>query len=258
MKTPAQHTARRIAATALQQIALAAVVFLLLAGWLHIPDANAFEVMASVVTALLIFGVIGAGETAIALRLTGRPVAVRRLLLGTGVLFVALLGWYAISIVLQHLGTQNGLRAGYYNSKLPAGMRHVFSYEHLYLWLDWLWRGLGWIAGGLLGAAAFACATCDRRLRGLASILRSGRYWLSLLLLTIVGGIVFGTLLNWTPGHGLAVEFFSLVVRVLTVILAEALVVALLFHAMAAGVLRVQDAGKPAPDSNQPRTADVP
>ncbi len=249
---------RSIAAVAMQQIALGLLLFLLLIGWLHIPDANAFEVAASILLALLIAGIAGAGESAIALRLAHRPVTARNLLPGTGCVFVSALLWYGVSLAVDHFSVNDGLRAGYLNSRFPASMRHVFSYEHLGVWFAWMWSALRWIAAGLLAAAAFAWITCEKPMRGLPAVLRSGRYWLSLLLLALVGAVITGTLMTWTPGHGLRVELLSVVLRTVTVVVLYAGAIALLFGAMARAILRGQSAGTGEPEISQPRTADRP
>lgn len=256
--TLSRFSLRNLAAVALWQIALAALLALLVAGWLHVPDANAFEVLVSILLGLLIAVVAGVGESLIALRMTGRPTTARRLLFGTSVVLVAALAWYAISLGIDHLDAQGGLWAGYLNSRFPASLRNLFSYLHLYLLLSWTWSALQWITAGLLGAAAFALVTCGQPGRGLSTILRSGRYWLSLLLLAIVGAIVTDSILSWTPGRGLAVESFSLLLRLLIVIVLNAISIAFLMRSTARAILRVQSAETDEPETSQPRTADMP
>jgi hypothetical protein len=242
---------------ALQQIALAAILFLLAAVWLHVPDANGFEVLASIVLALLIAGVAGAGESFIALRLTHRQPTVHRLALGIGNVLLAALIWFGISAGLDHLSANDGLRAGYLNSRFPASLRNVFSYGHLYLWFGWVWSVLRWIAAGLLAAAAFAFVTCEAPVRGLLAIFRAGAYWLSLLLV-VIGAVSTGALLDWTPGHGIRTETLSLVVRLAVAVALNAATIAILLQAMAGAVLRIQSFGTAEPESIQPRTADIP
>ncbi len=249
---------RSMVAVALQHVALAAFLFLLLIGWLHIPDANAIEVFGSVVTALLIAAVAGAGESAIALRLTNRRATTRRLLLGTGAVCLAALLWFAISLGVDHLSTKQGLWVGYLNSRFPASLRQAFSYEHLFLWFEWAGRALRWGVAGLLAAAIFACITCDRLLFGVRAIFGSAKYWGTLLLLMIVGVGITPALLAWTPGHGIRVEMLSLVLRVSILIALSAISVALLLQAMAQAVLRIQSVGTGEPATSQPRTVDIP
>ena len=256
MTTPT-FSLRATVLTALQQLALAAVLALLVIGWLHVPDANAFEILLSIVLAVLIAATACAGEAFIALRLVRKPATLRRLLIGGGSAFAAILLWYLLTLVIAHFSANDALRAGYLNSRFPASMRQTFSYPHILLWTGWFWNILQWVVLGLLAASAFACATCEVPLRGTFAILRSARYW-GLLALCIVVTAITSKLLNWTPGHGLAVETFSLIIRLAVVIVLNATVVALLLQAIAHAILRVQPAGTADPDVSQPRTADIP
>ncbi len=147
---------RSLASAALQQIALAAVLSLLLFAWLHVPDANAFEVLLSLVLALLIASAAGTGESVIALRMTGRSVTARRLAIGAVAVIVAALLWYGVSLGVDKLSLNDGLRAGYLNSRFPAGLRRAFPYEHIVRGFRLRWSALRWVAAGRLAAAAFA------------------------------------------------------------------------------------------------------
>lgn len=256
MNTPS-FSSRSTAVTALQQIAIAAVLALLVIGWLHIPDANLAEVSASIFVAVLIAGVMGASESVVALRLTRGTITRRRLLIGTVAILVAIALWYGISAIIELFSAKDGLYAGYLNSRFPASFRNVFSFKHLVTWLGWIWTALQWIVAGLLTPAAFACATCDAPAEGTLAIYRSAKYWLALLL-TIAGWVIADALLHWTPGHGLHVEMLSLVVRLLLVTLLNAAAFAWLLQTMAAVILSRYSAGIDDPAVSQPRTADRP
>ncbi|MEZ2345562.1 hypothetical protein [Terriglobus sp. RCC_193] len=251
-------TFRRTAIVALQQITLAALLFLLIAGWLHIPDANVFEVLISIVFALLIAGIAGVGQSLIALRLTSRPATVRRVLLGMAAFVLAVLLWYGVSFGVGHFIEKAGLWAGYLNSRFPASLRHVLSFQHLLLCFLWIGGGVKWIAAGLLAAVVFAVVTCTIPVRGFWAILCTADYWLSLLLFVVVGAVLTGALMGWTPGHGLRVEVLSLVARMLLVIVLNAATIALLLQAMARAVVGIQSVGTDAPVTSQPRTAEMP
>lgn len=253
--TAARLSPRGMAWLGLQQVALAAVLSFLLFAWLHVPDANAFEVLLSLLLAVLVVAVAGAGESALALRLTGRGVTTRRLAVGTSAVFVAALLWYGVSLGIDKLSLNDGMRAGYLNSRFPASMRNTFTYERIGYGFSLFWSALRWLAAGLLAAAAFATTTFDAPVRGLFTILRSGRYWLSLLFLFLAGPCITGWLMHWTPGHGLRVETLSLMLRVLVAIGLNAAAVALLLQAMAAALLRLHSSGTDAPLMSQPRTA---
>ncbi len=256
--TPPVFPLRRTVEIMLQQVALAALLSLLLVCWLHVPDANAFEVFASVLIALLIVCVAGVGETLLALRLTNRAIDARHLLRGIGILFVTALLYFFVSSGVDHLAVNDGLRAGYLNSRFPASLRNIFTYEHLVTWQGWLESALRWIAAGLLAAAAFVLITCNAPVQALLTILRSGRYWLSLLLLALVGSVITGKLLYWTPGHGLGVEMMSLTLRMVTVVVLNAATVAFLLQSMTSAVFRLQSVGTGEPAISQSRTLENP
>jgi hypothetical protein len=256
--TRAPFSLRATTVIALQQIALAALLAILTIGWLHIPDANPLEVFASVVLGLLVVTVFGAGESAIALWLTNKAATSRRLLLGTGIVLAASLLWCALSFGLDHMSAKDGLYAGYLNSRFPASLRTIFSYERLITGLAWLRSALRWIAAGVLGSVAFAYVACDLPKQGMMQICRSAWYWASLLMLTFFGSIITGALLGWTPGRGLTIEALSLLFRMLTVILLDASAIALLLQAMANATLSAQSGGTEEPLASQPRTVDIP
>ncbi len=249
---------RRTLMLALEQIALAAVLFLLIAGWLRIPDAHAFELLCSAVLALLIVVLMGVGESLIALRLAGRPANARQLLLGCCAVLVAAILCYGASLCFERLSINDGLRAGYVNSRLPPKMRMFFSYEHLLTCFGWIWSGLRWIVVCLLAAAAFAFVTSPRPLWSFAAMLRTRRYWLCLLLLVVAGAGVSGALLAWTPGHNLRIQVVSLLLRLPIAIGVDAVAVALLLQAMAGAVSSDQSTGSEEPVSSQPRTLGIP
>lgn len=249
---------RRTAVTALLQIAIAAVVALLVMGWLHIPDANLAEVSASIFVALIIAAVVGVSEAAVASRLTSGTVTRRRLLIGAVAILIAITLLYAFSLIIEHFSANDGLYAGYLNSRFPSSLRSVFSFEHLLVWLGWIWIALRWIVAGLLTPAAFACAACDAPAASTLAIYRSVKYWLALLLLTITGWVIADALLNWTPGHGLYVELPSLILRLLLVTTLNAAAFAWLLQTMASVILSRYPAGTGDPAISHPRTADIP
>ncbi|MEK6398601.1 MAG: hypothetical protein V4734_10995, partial [Terriglobus sp.] len=256
--TTSSISARSVLTVGLQQIALAAVVFVLVVLWLQIPDANAFEVFASVVLALLIALLTGAGECAIALGLIGRRFTARSMCVGTCVVLVAAFFWWLLSAVIDHVSANDALRAGYWNSRFPASLRNVFTFEHLVVWLGWGWSLLRYVIAGLVAAAAFAVIASGSPVRATLAIWGSIRYWVFLLLFVVVGAIVTDTLIGWTPGHGIRVELLSLAARLLLVILLNAATVALLMQSMAHAVLRTQAVGGVDPVTSHPRTEDMP
>jgi len=245
------------------QIEVAICVFVLFVVWLRVPDASALEVAASAVLALLTIGVAGIGESAIFLRLCGRRRTLRRLLLATGLLVGGAALWFGWSAVLDHLRSDDAMRAGYYNSRLPHQLRYFFTYERIALWLGWMWDTLTWVGTGLLAAGIVCGAGSARPLGAIGRVLRSGVYWIVLIAGAFAASTVTASLINWTPGHGLRREMVSLILRLGTVILFDAVVLCLLLCAIAAccrDVVSDEAQAAPAgiPEESQPRTAGNP
>lgn len=244
-----------------EQIGLALLVFLLSVLWLRMPDAGVLDVVGSVLLALIILAVTGAGESVFMLRVAGPARTPARLLRGTLLLLAGVALWLAWNALVEHLHGNDYLRAGYWNSRFPYQLRNFFSFAHILLWLGWFWTTLTWIGAGFIALFVFA-GTASARPRG--AILRALRcltYWIAVILGTIVATVLAGSLLRWTPGHGLRVELISLLLRLSVAAIADAIVVCFLM-AILATCIRESDAlyAKPAgrPDDSQPRTADNP
>jgi hypothetical protein len=247
----------RIVAT---QIALAVLVFGLSVLWLRMPDASLVDVVGTVLLGIFVLALAGGGEASMMLRLCGRPLTLWRLLRGCVLVLVGVALWFGWSLLIGHLSANDWEWAGYLNSRAPHQLRNVFSYLHLHSFFEGLWSTLRWVGAGLLGAFVFAANTANRPLRALGTISRSLSYWLCLLVGVIAAVQITGFVMGWTPGHGLAVETFSLVLRLAGVVIFDALVVCLLLSVLAACVLRSDSYETPAgtPEDSQPRTVPTP
>jgi len=252
----------------LQQIGLAILVFLLYALWLRVPDASVLDVVGSVCLALLVICVAGAGESALILRLADRLRTPGRLLRGTILLLAGTALWLGWIALLGHFrgdyNSNDDLWAGYLNSRFPHHLRNIFTYQHILLWLGWMWTALLWVGAGIVAAFVFAGTVSTRPIRVALRPLRSIAYWCFVVLAVTAASLFSGTVLGWTPGHGLRVEMMSLVLRLTTVVLVDAVMVCLGLTMLAA-FARQGDApdavhSTPAgmPDDSQPRTADAP
>ena len=245
----------------LRQIGLALLVFLLYALWLRVPDASVIDVIGSAVLALAVLAVAGVGESSLILRLVTVPRSPSRLLRGAALLLVGVLLWFGWSALLDHLHGDDYLRAGYLNSKFPHQLRNIFSFEHIVLWLGWMWTALAWISAGVIGLFVFVFATAVRPLGAMLRALRCLTYWVGVVVGTTVATSLVGSLIEWTPGHGLGIEMLSVVLRLsLAAVIDAALVCTLL--AILATCVRQADAAYAAPagtpDESQPRTTDNP
>ena len=140
----------------LRQMVLAVVVVLLSIVWLRLSDSNVLWVGLSLLLGLVILVVAGGGETSLLLSLAVRTRTRGRLLRGIVLLLVAALLWYAVGNVIAHVQVHDSMRAGYYNSRFSASARRLFTYDHILLWLGWLWAIVRWICGSVLGALFIA------------------------------------------------------------------------------------------------------
>jgi hypothetical protein len=257
------HSALKLlsARLVLQQIGLALLVLLLYGLWLRIPDASVIDVIGSAVVALILLAVAGAGESAISLRLVGVARAPRRLLRGAPLLLAGAVLWFGWGTLLDHVHGDDYLRAGYLNSRFPHQLRNFFSFEHIVLWLGWLWTALARIGAGVIGLFAFAGITSNRPLAAAARVLRCLTYWIALVVGATAATFIAGSLIEWTPGHGLRIELLSLVCRLSLATLVDGTAVCLLLTILAACVRQVDAVyAMPAgtPDESQPRREDNP
>jgi hypothetical protein len=245
----------------LHQIGLALLVFLLYALWLRMPDASVIDVIGSAVLALVALAVAGVGESSLILRLVGVRRSPGKLLRGAALLLAGVLLWFGWSVVLDHLHGNDELRAGYLNSRFPHQLRNFFSFEHILLWLGWIWTALAWIGAGVVGLFVFVFAASARPVGAILRALRCLTYWIAVVLGSATATVLTGSLMEWTPGHGLRVEMLSLVLRLSLAAIVDASAVCLLLAILATCVR--QDAVAYAapggiPDDSQPRTADNP
>jgi hypothetical protein len=245
----------------LQQIGLALLVFLLYALWLRVPDASAIDVIGSAVLALIVLAVAGVGESSLIVRLVTVPRAPGRLLRGAALLLAGVLLWFGWSILLDHLHGDDYLRAGYLNSRFPHQLRNFFSFEHLVLWLGWMWTALDWIGAGVIGLFVFVFTASARPPGAMLRALRCLTYWIAVVVGTTVATLLVGSLIEWTPGHGLGIEMLSLVLRLSLAVVIDATLVCTLLAILATCVRQADTAyAAPAgtPDESQPRTTDTP
>jgi hypothetical protein len=245
----------------LQQIGLALLVFLLYVLWLRMPDASVIDVIGSAVLALVVLAVAGVGESSLILRMVGVARSPGKLLRGFALLLAGVALWFGWSTLLDHMHGNDYLRAGYLNSKFPHQLRNIFSFEHIVLWLGWMWTALAGIGAGVIGLFVFALTASIRPLNAALRTLRCLTYWIALVLAAMAASILTGSLIEWTPGHGLRVEMLSLVLRLGLATLIDAAAVCLLLTILATCVRQaeaVYAAPAGTPDESQPRIVDNP
>ena len=223
----------------LQQIALALIVFALVALWLHVPDANFLDVMATALLAIFTLAVAGAGESAFILHLAGQPRDSWKLLRGTLLLLTGAVLWLAWNALLSHFRGDDFTRAaGYVNSRFPHALRYFFSFDHILRGIGWAWSILQWIGTAVIAAFVIPAFAAVRPRAAIASTLRSITWWIAALLGPIAGIILTAMLIQWTPGHGLRVEMLSLILRLGGAVLIDAAILCMLLAILAAPIRR--------------------
>jgi hypothetical protein len=208
-----------------QQIGLALLVFVLGVAWLRIPDASAVDVVGTVLLGLVVLALAGGGEAVLLLRLSRRPVAVSRVVIGGVAILLGIVVWLGWSVLLEHVGGNVSQWEGYLNSRFPHGLRNIFSYEHLYTWTLWLLLLLKWLGAGAVAALVAGSVVSMHPARAVRATLRSLVYWVVFLVSAYVALTFTGWIADWTPGHGLAVESLSLVLRMGALVVFDGLVV---------------------------------
>lgn len=245
----------------LKQMMLALIVVMLSIGWLRLSDSNVLWVSSSLLLGLAILAVAGGGETALLLSLAGQARSRGRLLRGSLLLFVGVVLWYLVEIVIHHAQAGDPLRAGYYNSRFNASARSHFTYEHIIMWLGWLWTTLRWVCASVLGALFIAPIPATRPGPAIGRTVRSLTYWVATALFCFGGSAVTDALVEWTPGHGLGVEIVSVTLRLLCAFVVDAVLACLVLAVILECVRRAElgykaRAGTPA--VSQPQTAEIP
>lgn len=253
-------------AVVLQQAGVGVLTFLLSLVWLRLSDANVLWLLLTVVLGLAIAVGFGVGEASLLLRLAGQPRTRARLARGALLVLVVVLLSYAALALVGPLQANDGLRAGYLNSRFGPGARRVFTYQHLLQWFGWGWELLELLLQGVVGAVLLAPIVAVAR-AGAATLrcLQSLAYWIAVVLLFVFAPYVSGRLMTWVPGHGLGVETLSLVMRAVVIVAVDGTCAALLLCAVAAsaqdGEAQPATAARtPAgtPFVSQPRTAPMP
>jgi hypothetical protein len=236
-----------------QQIGLTLLVFVLGVAWLRIPDASAVDVVGTVLLGLLVLALAGGGETVLLLRLSRRPVAVSRVVIGGVAILLGIAVWLGWSALLEHVSANVSQWEGYLNSRFPHGLRNIFSYEHLYTWTLWLLSLLKWLGAGAVAAIVAGSAVSVHPARAVRATLRSLVYWIGFLVSVYVALTFTGWIADWTPGHGLTVESLSLILRMVALVVFDGVVVSFVLSLLVT-CLTSYEMPAGTPDESQPLT----
>lgn len=224
----------------LMQLGLAILVTGLFVLWLRVPESNVAEVAVSFLLAVVIAAIALGGESFLLLQtcpISYSDVCKRMQIGALAFLFSALL-WFGWSALLDRWSINDSLLAGYLNSRAPAHLRSLLSFNRLYDWLEDGWAMLHWFATGFLLAASLALLLAQRRARAVLGLTLSPAYWIVFTVTAVAGSQLTSALIKWTPGHGLGVEFLSLILRLGVVVLLDLVLTCFLFTTATAIVLR--------------------
>jgi hypothetical protein len=244
-----------------EQIVLAMIVAGLALIWLRIPDSGVLDVIVTCILGLLVLAVGAGGEAWLALRLTKNAVTRAKILRGALFFLATAIVWVFWDALFEHLSGKDELYAGYINSRFSHSLRNVFSYEHVLRWLGWGWWLVEMLGTALLVVSAFALTASKEPKKAIGVTLRSGVFWLVFLIVLVCGVPAIAALAQWSPGHGLAIELTSLIVRMLLVVLLSGVASCAVLCVLAAGVITSDgDYAAPAgtPAVSQERTAKIP
>jgi hypothetical protein len=182
--------------------------------WLQIPDSHVWEFVFSILFACGFLGLFFWFYSWVFKRML-KAADEERWWLQWVLLAAVVVAWWLLQMPIDRLVEHRELYAGYWTSRLPHGLRWLRTYEHLVLLQGWIYFSLRLIVTGLLLPVAVVAGAS--RLRGGAGrifgVWSRWWYWVAALVCGWIAFAVSGKLMDWTPGHGLAGEILSLLVR---------------------------------------------
>ena len=211
----------------LLQAGVGLLAFVLFAGWLRVPDATVAEVVLSALVAVVLVAGVCGSEAVLLLRLAGTGATRRAVTAGAAAVLAASLLLVPLSLLLARGSAGDALRAGYLNSQLPAGLRHVFSYSHVLTLLDQGWDSLFWAGAIVCAMGAVAVTVARWPLRALGRMVGSFTAWVVLTVATVAGSegtlLLVGWMPRWVVRSGLGVQGTSVAVRLMAVVVLDVL-----------------------------------
>ena len=160
-----------------------AVLMLLAAAWLQVPDSHswqfAFSLLSGVVL-VVVFLSLYAFTFRHLVTCATRPPFWRSCLF----VLAAVALWWVAQPLIEMGRSHEGLFAGYWNSQSPKWLRYHLGYSSLVAWQERIYDGIEWIWAGLLLPLAMQFAACGRATRAyrhwfywaLCAGVRTGRF----------------------------------------------------------------------------------
>jgi hypothetical protein len=185
-----------------------AVLMLLAAAWLQVPDSHswqfAFSLLSGVVL-VVVFLSLYAFTFRHLVTCATRPPFWRSCLF----VLAAVALWWVAQPLIEMSRSHEGLFAGYWNSQSPKWLRYHLGYSALVAWQERIYDGIEWIWAGLLLPLAMQFAACGRATRAY----RRWFYWVCVLVCGLGASWQTWALAEWAPDAGLAGQTFSIVAR---------------------------------------------
>lgn len=189
---------------------------LLAFAWLQIPDSHTSQFLGSVASvALLVIGFLWLHAWTFH-RLAGhaeRAPLWRRLFLLAVIVVVSYLVLHSVSLLKE----RDGLIAGYWNSRLSAGMRAFFTYQRLLVIFDLFCDLLVWVLAAALLPLAFEAgglAFAHRAGTRLARTYFRPLYWVAAILAGFSAEHLCLALVQWKPGTSVRAQTLSVLLRI--------------------------------------------
>ena len=184
--------------------------------WLEIPDSHVWQLAFSLLTGAVIVGAF-LWITSSAIRALRNALLPCSHWLGALLLaFWMIVKWTLVHIV-SRIDDHSMERAGFWNSKLSAGMRTTFTFDRMIAWQHDLVLLLLWIIIPVL-LTPFFIETVSRGLRSsvwssAAGVLKRWQHWLTVILCDVAIYWLTDKLTGWKPSHSVRGELISLAFR---------------------------------------------
>jgi hypothetical protein len=211
--------------------------------WLEIPDSHLWELLLSLLFGVALLVGLPLLQTTIIRRVRAAKEG-SRLWLGAVLLAVWAFLFYIPSILIGLVTPYTYQRASYWNSQLSPHMRTIFTYDRLSHWQFLTFDLIIWfIVPALL--LPFVIETVTRGVRGYVwragiQVLGQWKYWLSCLMVGMILHFMVLPLIDWQPGHSVAAEIVSVMLRLGLVYVSIVLLLTLLL-AFTAALLAKRD-----------------
>jgi hypothetical protein len=185
-----------------------ALLMLLAASWLQIPDSHTWQFAFSILSGILlliVFCTLYAFTFRHLLHCTTRPPWWRSCFF----VFAAVALWWFAQPLINAGRSHEALFAGYWNSKSPLWLRYHLGYSSLVAWQERIYDCIQWLWVTFLLPLAMQTSTCGHASRAY----RRWFYWLSVLVCGLAASAQTWALADWTPDAGLVGQTFSVVAR---------------------------------------------